>query len=180
MQIPLIQKDAAPDVVRRVYEGLENAGRPVGNIHKALANKPDILRGFLQLYGAVMAEGTIPARLKELLYLRATFLNGCANCARTHTANARAQGVSVDAIEVLKDPGGRRRADLFSDEERAALRYVDLLTSYPSNLDNVDLDTLGAHFSEEQAVEVVATIAMANWTNRINEGLRVPGPAPAK
>ena len=46
MQIALIEKDAAPDPVRRLYEGLEHAGRPVGNFHKVLAHKPDVLRAW--------------------------------------------------------------------------------------------------------------------------------------
>ena len=74
----------------------------------------------------------------------------------------------------MKEPGGRRRADLFSPPEQAILRYTDLLTSYPGNVDDVDLDALGSHVSTEQVVELVATIATANWTNRVNDGLRTP------
>jgi alkylhydroperoxidase family enzyme len=54
------------------------------------------------------------------------------------------------------------------------LRFTDLLTSYPGNIEPGDLDALGAFFSPEQIVELVATIATANWTNRINEGLQTP------
>jgi alkylhydroperoxidase family enzyme len=78
MRIDLIEKDNAPDVVRRVYEGLEHAGRPVGNFYKVLAHKPDVLRSFLQLFNAVMGEGALPLRLKELAYLRVSIVNGCA------------------------------------------------------------------------------------------------------
>jgi alkylhydroperoxidase family enzyme len=35
-------------------------------------------------------------------------------------------------------------------------------------------NALGNHFTEEQVVELVATIATANWTNRINDGLQTP------
>jgi alkylhydroperoxidase family enzyme len=78
MDIPLIDRDAAPALVRRLYDGLENAGRSVGNFHKVLANTPDVLRSYLQLSGAVMVEGALPLRLKELAYLRVSILNGCA------------------------------------------------------------------------------------------------------
>jgi len=36
------------------------------------------------------------------------------------------------------------------------------------------LDELRRHLSQEQIVEVVLVIATANWTNRVNEGLRTP------
>jgi len=78
VNIRLVDKDAAPPLVRRLYEGLEHAGRSVGNFHKVLANAPDVLRAYLQLSGAVMVEGALPLRLKELAYLRVSILNGCA------------------------------------------------------------------------------------------------------
>jgi alkylhydroperoxidase family enzyme len=74
----------------------------------------------------------------------------------------------------LKEPAGRRRGDLFDAQELAVLRFTDLLTSYPGNVDQADLDALGEHFSQEQVVELAAAIATANWTNRLNDGLRVP------
>jgi alkylhydroperoxidase family enzyme len=63
---------------------------------------------------------------------------------------------------------------VFSAEEQAILRFTDLLTSYPGNVDDEDLDVLARHLSADQVVELVATIATASWTNRINDGLRTP------
>jgi alkylhydroperoxidase family enzyme len=54
------------------------------------------------------------------------------------------------------------------------LRYTDVLTSRPGNIDQVDLDALAEHFSAEQVVELATVIATANWTNRVNDGLLVP------
>jgi alkylhydroperoxidase family enzyme len=74
----------------------------------------------------------------------------------------------------LKEPGGRRGEEVFSAEERAVLRFTDLLTSYPGNIDSSDLDALGSLFTGAQIVELVLAIATANWTNRVNEGLQTP------
>jgi len=54
------------------------------------------------------------------------------------------------------------------------LRFTDLLTSYPGNMDQTDLDALAEHFNEEQVIELAMAIATANWTNRMNDGLQVP------
>lgn len=54
------------------------------------------------------------------------------------------------------------------------LRFTDLLTSYPGNIDDVDLDALGEHLDEEQIVELVIAVATADRTNRVNDGLRTP------
>jgi alkylhydroperoxidase family enzyme len=77
-------------------------------------------------------------------------------------------------IAALKEPGGSRREDVFSPEERAILRFADLLTSYPGVVQPGDLDELGNHLTEEQVFELVAIIATANWTNRMNDGLQTP------
>ena len=77
MIIRPVEKDQAPDTVKRIYEALEqNLGR-VPNFFKMLAHKPDVLRTFNQLYSAVWAEGALSAKLKELAYLRASIHNGC-------------------------------------------------------------------------------------------------------
>lgn len=54
------------------------------------------------------------------------------------------------------------------------LRFTELLTSRPGNVDQSDLDELGRHLSAEQLIELVLAIATANWTNRVNDGLRTP------
>jgi alkylhydroperoxidase family enzyme len=79
-----------------------------------------------------------------------------------------------DQIAALKEPGGTLRMEVFDDIERAVLRYADLLTTRPANVTQADLDELGRHLTEEQVIELVLAVATANWTNRVNEGLRTP------
>jgi len=81
-----------------------------------------------------------------------------------------------EQIAALREPGSRRNEHLFDPTERAILRFTDLLTSLPGNVDDVDLDALDQHLDEEQIIELVFTIATANWTNRVNDGLRTPLP----
>jgi alkylhydroperoxidase family enzyme len=77
MRVETIEKDAAPADVLRVYEALEKTDGQVSNFHKMLAHRPDVLRAFNQLNGALWASGALAPRLKDLAYLRASILNGC-------------------------------------------------------------------------------------------------------
>ncbi len=79
-----------------------------------------------------------------------------------------------EQIAGLKEPGGRGRQDLFSPQEQALLRFTDLLTSYPGNMEAGDLEALAKHFNQEQIIELALVVATANWTNRINDALRTP------
>jgi uncharacterized peroxidase-related enzyme len=174
MAIRPVEKNDAPEAVRTIYEALEkNLGR-VPNMFKMLAHQPVVLRTFLPFYNAVWAEGTLPQKLKALAAVRTSLLNGCEYWTRAYSAQAARFGVGQAQIDALKAPGGRRNASLFSPEEQAVLRFTDLLTSYPGNIDSVDVEQLQARFSEAQIVELVVTIATTNWTNRINDGLQTP------
>ena len=76
--IPL-ERDQAPEVVRRIYDSLARSS-PSGMVSpfmKMLGHKPDVLRAYNQLSAAVMVEGALSLRLKELAYLRASIRNGC-------------------------------------------------------------------------------------------------------
>ena len=78
-----------------------------------------------------------------------------------------------EQLQALKEPGGDRR-DVFTEQERAAVRFARQLTAHGSGIQQSDLDELGKFFSAEQIVELVLTAATANLTNRFNDGLRTP------
>jgi alkylhydroperoxidase family enzyme len=84
--------------------------------------------------------------------------------------------VSEEKIEALKEPGLRRNDGVFSELELAALRFTDLLTSYPGNVRPSDIDDLGAHLDRDQVFDLVLAIATAGWTTRMNDGLHTPVP----
>ena len=77
MRIHPVEKDQASDLVRRIYDSLEQHTGRVSPFFKMLANKPDVLRAFLQLDGAIWADGALSPKLKDLAYLRVSIRNGC-------------------------------------------------------------------------------------------------------
>jgi len=174
MAIQPLEKSQASPAARAIYEAIEQTGARPSNFIKMLGHAPEILRAFDALNRALWADGALPANLKELAFLRASLLNECYRCAIAHVASARRRGYTDEQVAALKEPHGRRRADLFTPAEIAVLRFTDLLTSRPGNVDAADLEAIGVHLSGPQIVELVVTIATANWTNRINEGLQTP------
>jgi alkylhydroperoxidase family enzyme len=59
----------------------------------------------------------------------------------------------------------------FSPADIAAMRYARELTRTARATDS--REEMFAHFTHEQVVEITMTIAMANWTNRFNNGLEI-------
>ena len=72
-RIALIEPDQASPEVKEIYEKVLK-GKP-GNIQKALAHRPDMLKNFLPFYASVGR--SLDRKLYELIYLRVSFLTQC-------------------------------------------------------------------------------------------------------
>ena len=166
-----IPGEKAADELKAVYESLSATHGRVPNFFATLAHRPGALRAFLPLYATVMREGTVEARYKELAYLKTSMLNGCEYCARAHTPSSRRAGVTAEQIAALTF---YERSALFYEREKAVLLYTERVTrAAGAGLRDAAMGDLKRLFSEDQVVELALVIAMANFTNRINNGLRI-------
>ena len=77
MTIPAVQTGQAPESIRPILQNMEQKGGKVLNFFRFMANKPDILRTFLDFYKAVWAPGALSPKIKELAYLTVSFHNHC-------------------------------------------------------------------------------------------------------
>lgn len=74
----------------------------VNNFWRALANQPDLLRRTWESVKVVMIEpGTLDPLTKELIYIAVSTANNCSYCVHSHTAAARAKGLSNEQHEEL-------------------------------------------------------------------------------
>jgi uncharacterized peroxidase-related enzyme len=130
-----------------------------------MANRPEVLKNFVPFYGAIIGPGSVDRRTKELVYLTCSFANECAYCTAAHVASGKKAGITpeeIQAIQTEQDHG-------FSQPERAAIRYARELTR-TAEADETR-DALLEHFNDEQVVEITLVAAIANFTNRFNNGL---------
>ncbi|MBI5628579.1 MAG: carboxymuconolactone decarboxylase family protein [Candidatus Rokubacteria bacterium] len=72
-----IQAEQAAEDVKPIYDGLTKAYGKMPNMFAVMAHRPSVLKHFMPFYAAVMREGTVEARYKELAYLKASTVNGC-------------------------------------------------------------------------------------------------------
>jgi AhpD family alkylhydroperoxidase len=67
----------------------------VNNFWRALANQPALLeRTWLSIKEVMIEPGVLDPLTKELIYIAASTINGCSYCVHSHTAAARAKGLS--------------------------------------------------------------------------------------
>jgi len=106
--------------------------------------------------------------LTELVKLRASQINGCANCINLHAAIARESGETEQRIHLLP---AWREAPCYSDRERAALAWTEALTRLSERPDLADAhEALKAHFTDEEQVKLTLTINVINDWNRLAVG----------
>lgn len=92
----LVQYEEAGPEVRAVYDEIKAARNipDVNNFWKALAVHPATLRRTWDSLRVVMGPGVLDPLTKELLYLAVSAANGCGYCTASHTAAARAKGMT--------------------------------------------------------------------------------------
>ena len=87
--------DASPEV-RAVYDDIMKTRKTdwINNFWKALANDPAMLKRTWDQIRQVMAPGALDPLVKEMVYLAVSATNNCEYCTYSHTASARAKGMT--------------------------------------------------------------------------------------
>lgn len=101
---PLIDYTTASDAVREVFNDIMTTRgvEQVNNFWMALANHPPTLKRVWAEVKEVMAPGALDPLVKELIYIAVSATNNCEYCSYSHTASARAKGMSEEMLgEVL-------------------------------------------------------------------------------
>jgi len=95
-------KDASPEV-RAVYDDIMATRKTdyINNFWKALANDPATLKRTWEDIKQIMAPGALDAITKELIYVAVSVTNQCGYCIASHTASAKAKGMTDDMFREL-------------------------------------------------------------------------------
>jgi len=126
----------------------------------------------LQALGKTLTKAGVPESTLDLVYLRASQINGCSVCVDMHAAAALKGG---DTVERLIAVSAWRETPFFDDAERAALALAECVTRLNDRADAVpdDIwDDVTDHFDEQAVAALVLAIATVNLWNRLNAATR--------
>jgi AhpD family alkylhydroperoxidase len=143
---------------------------------------PDAYQSLIALHQSVAkaaANAGLDQRLIELVKIRASLLNGCAFCLDMHSRDARKLGETERRIILI---GAWWEADLYTEQERAALALTDAMTKLSHTQDVPDevYQQAIAAFTEEQYAVVAWAAAVINTFNRLGVTSHKPLPANPK
>ena len=119
----------------------------------------------------VNTESGLEYSLRELVKLRASLLNGCEACVRTHTAELRKAGESEERIAEVAE---WRHSEAYTKRERAALSWAEVVTNIQDgHAPDAVYDEVRAVFSDVETVNLTLLIATINAWNRMAISLGV-------
>jgi AhpD family alkylhydroperoxidase len=126
----------------------------------------------LQALGKTLAasakNGGPPERTLQLVYLRASQINGCSFCVDMHTRDAKKAGETDQRLFAV---AAWREAPYFDDAERAALSLAEAVTRLNDRADPVPdeiWNEAARHYDEPSLGALILGIAAINFWNRIN------------
>lgn len=172
-RVPLANATNAPAASRPLLDAVHGAFGATPNMFRAVANSPAALQAMWGFFGA-LGGGSVAPKLGEQIAVAVADRNRCDYCLAAHTmlgqkAGATAAEMSAAQAGESSDPA-----------TAAALRFALKLVEQRGQVGEADLAALrAAGFSDGQAVEILAHVALNLFTNYVNIAFAVPVDFPA-
>lgn len=126
---------------------------------------PDALERIMELE-KYTRKISIDQKLKELIKLRVSQINGCAYCINMHTKAARKLKATDEQIDQLKD---WNEADIYSPKEKIAFELAENVTLIAEKGVGDELyQRVREHYNEKEYVDLIILINQINMWNRLS------------
>jgi len=158
--------DAA--IVQRVRD--RRAPRPLQPLDLTLLHSPPVADGWNSFLGAIRTKTSLPDDIREIAICRVAICNEAWYEWAHHAPLAKAGGVSEEGMQVLETVEACGAG--LSDKQLAVVRYSDAMTRVVKVSDEI-FEELKRHFSEQEIVEITATVAAYNCVSRFLVALDV-------
>jgi AhpD family alkylhydroperoxidase len=140
------------------YEKLSTAGlRALGGVYMYIVNSG------------------LPKALIDLVFLRASQINGCAYCIDMHARDLIKGGVAVEKVMLVQ--AWREAGELFTAKEKAALQWAEAVTLVSeTHAPDEAFAAVSAEFQPKEISDLTLAIGVINTYNRLSIGFRrLPG-----
>ena len=108
----------------------------------------------------------LPKALVDLVFLRASQINGCAYCIDSHTRDLVKEGVPLEKLMLVS--AWREAGNIFSEKERAALQWTEAVTLIAqTSVPDDAFAVVQAQFEPKELSDLTIAIGLINAYNRI-------------
>jgi len=121
------------------------------------------------------AAPSIDARLRELVNLRISQINGCAFCIDMHAHALAKMGVDQRAINTIA--GWREASRFFSPRDQAALAWAEAVNAVPNRTpSDAEFGEMREHFKDGEIAEITFAVTAIRAWNMLNASFHMPVP----
>ena len=175
MPVVRLVEEPEDEELRQLYERLSGSMGPVSgvlNVFKTVAHNPRLLRAWMRMGTVLLAPGGIPLspRLREIAILRIAQQCGSEYEFAHHIPIAESVGLSEEEISSLQDFD---ECPLFSDLDRAVIRYTDALAAMSPDAPDLARE-MKRWLSDRELVELSFCIGHWGMVARVLVPLEVP------
>lgn len=167
--VSLVSEEQATERLKALYAQIRGEMGFLPNYFQALGPFPDLIEAHLKLSAALFALLGLGQDVKERLGIVVSGINSSSYCIALHMELLRKMGV--------EKPLSRKLATHYADaavgeKEQALYRFADKLTRHPDDMSRGDVEALRqAGWEEKTVVELVLTVSLFNFINRVSSGL---------
>lgn len=139
---------------------------------KLWGRTPKVFAALALLYGTLDRKTTpIEPSLRSLITVRVSQINWCEFCVDINSMMVITRGNTEEKLASLAH---FRDCDLFTDREKSALNYAEMMTFSDRQVESEDREWLAQHFSGDEIIELTGLIAFQNMSSKFNAALDVP------
>jgi AhpD family alkylhydroperoxidase len=163
----------ATECERMIIDGATLLLGRTANLVRVLArHSPLTARWFVGFAGAVrqLALGaSTDMRLRNLVSIKTSVVNGCDYCTGHTEVLGRALGLSDREIEAIEHASRASDDPVFTERESLALEWAEAIARNTAKRDHQLWDSMKRNFTDTEIVEVTLLSAAFNMTNRLND-----------
>ena len=138
------------------------------NAHLTMSERPELLKAFSGLAGAVFQSDGLDAGTKQLIALASSLSAGCKYC-QAHTSHG-AERAGIEEKKIA-DILNYSKSAQFSEPEKAVLDLAFAAGKVPNNSNQEHFDNLSKYYSKKEIVDIVSVISLFGFLNRWNDTL---------
>jgi 4-carboxymuconolactone decarboxylase len=154
----------------KIESEISGARGRISPLYQVLLNSPPIAQGWEKLLTAIRNQSSLPADLREMIILRVAILNRAPYEFDAHVPHAQKAGMADKKIEGLRAESIDKT--LYTGLELDVLAMTDSLTRAIDVPDSL-FAPIRKHFSDQQIIDLTATIGAYNMVSRFLTALRI-------
>lgn len=163
-RVPLLDRESLPPADRDIYDAyVAVRGRAPSDIHRAIANVPNLLRAYMSLSNELRFGTRLDPRLRELAIVTVGRVTHIEHEFTAHSKMALAVGVRQEQLDGLE---AYESSTSFNAHERAVIRFA-LASTQDVRVSEEINDQLRQLFDDALIVELVMEVAFYNLVVRV-------------